>query len=370
MTTVATIDIATPNLFLCKGIWTLHYLDQLEAKLHTTPSEITTIIFDGEQIQAMDTAGAWLLYRTKQQLEQQGKTITLQHFAPNHLELLTMMAEHDVEHEPIPLPPQPNLLAKIGKSTCLQCSLAYDFLAFIGESAIGFLHVLASPKRIRWQALWSNIYQTGFTALPIVGLMSFLIGLVLAYQGGSQLSQYGANIFIVELVGITLLRELAPMMTAVIVAGRSGSAYTAQIGTMKVTEEIDALRTLGITPMELLVLPKLFALIIVLPLLTVFADVMAVLGGIVIANLVLDIQVYEFLDRFPQSVGLEHYLIGIGKAPIFAAIIALVGCYQGFQVSGSADSVGKHVTNSVVQAIFLVIIADAVFSIIFSWLGL
>ena len=207
-------------------------------------------------------------------------------------------------------------------------------------------------------------------ALPIVGLLAFLTGVVLAYQSGTQLSMYGANIFIVDLVGITLLRELAPLLTAIIVAGRSGSAYTAQIGTMRVTEEIDALRTLGIAPMELLVLPKLLALIILMPLLSAFADIMGVLGGMLVAKLAFGVSVADFLERFPEAVSLTNYLIGIGKAPVFAAVIALVGCYQGFQVQGGADSVGKQVTVSVVQAIFLVIVVDALFSVLFNALGI
>ena len=184
-----------------------------------------------------------------------------------------------------------------------------------------------------------------------------------------QLRTFGANIFIVDLVGISLLREIAPLVTAILVAGRSGSAYAAQIGTMTVTEELDALRSLGISPMSLLVIPRAIALVIALPLLTVFADAVGVFGGMLIALSQLGITFTEFLDRFEYAIVLRHYLIGIGKTPVFAAIIALVGCYQGFQVSGGVDSVGRHTTISVVQAIFLVIVTDAFFSILFSWWG-
>jgi phospholipid/cholesterol/gamma-HCH transport system permease protein len=193
---------------------------------------------------------------------------------------------------------------------------------------------------------------------------------VIAYQGGVQLRAYGANIFIVELVSLTMLRELAPMMTAIIVAGRTGSAYTAEIGTMKVTEEIDALRTLGIAPMDMLVLPKLFGLMLVLPLLTLVADAMGIAGGMVMAATQLDVGFHDFVDRIPQSDTLEAFLIGIGKAPVFAMIVATVGCFQGFQVTGSADSVGRQTTVSVVHSIFLVIVVDAAFSILFGWLGI
>ncbi|MFO7640787.1 MAG: ABC transporter permease, partial [Candidatus Competibacteraceae bacterium] len=192
----------------------------------------------------------------------------------------------------------------------------------------------------------------------------------IAYQGGEQLKFYGANIFIVELVALTLLRELAPLITAIIVAGRTGSSYTAQIGTMRITEEVDALRTIGIPPMDLLVLPKLLALIIALPLLTVFADIFSVFGGMIVARAFLEVSFTEFLDRFAQVVTLTSFLLGVGKAPVFAAIIALVGCYQGFQVRGGADSVGRHTTISVVQAIFLVIAANALFSVVLGGVGL
>ena len=191
---------------------------------------------------------------------------------------------------------------------------------------------------------------------------------MIAYQGAEQLQRFGANIYVADLVGLAMVRELSPMLTAIIVAGRSGSAYTAEIGTMKVTEEIDALRTIGVGPVELLVLPKMLALIIALPLLTVFTDVTGVLGGMVMARAQLDVSFDTFFDRLDDAISLTSFLIGIGKAPVFAIIIALVGCYQGFQVTGSADSVGRQTTVSVVQSIFLVIVTDALFSIAFSWL--
>ena len=211
-----------------------------------------------------------------------------------------------------------------------------------------------------------NMQHVGYDALPIVALLSLLIGMVIAYQAATQLARYGANIFIADLVGHSILRELGPMMVAIIVAGRSGSAYAAQIGTMKVSEEIDALRTLGISPYEMLVVPKMVALVIVLPLLTVFADVIGVLGGMLVAKFQLDVGAYAFLDRFDDTIQPATFLFGVGKAPVFAVIIAMVGCYQGFSASGSADSVGRHTTLSVVQSIFLIIIADAIFSVLAS----
>jgi phospholipid/cholesterol/gamma-HCH transport system permease protein len=198
-------------------------------------------------------------------------------------------------------------------------------------------------------------------------LLTFLVGVVIAYQGAEQLRKFGTNIFIVDLVGISLLREIAPLLVAILIAGRSGSAYAAEIGTMKVTEELDAVRTLGIAPMNLLVLPRTLALVIALPLLTVYADMMGVAGGMLIASSQLNVSVAAFVARFEEAVAVRHFLIGLGKAPFFAMIIALVGCYQGFQIRGGVDDVGRHTTISVVQSIFLVIVFDAICSILLNW---
>jgi phospholipid/cholesterol/gamma-HCH transport system permease protein len=226
------------------------------------------------------------------------------------------------------------------------------------------------PARVRWRPILYNIRSAGFDALPIVGLLSFMVGVVVAYQGADQLRQYGANIFVADLVGLSILREFAPLITAIIIAGRSGSAYAAQIGTMAVTEEIDAMRTLGIAPLELLVLPKFVALLIALPLLTVCADFLGVAGGMVMAKVQLGVGYGEFLDRLLKAVSVTAYLIGVGKAPVFAGIISIVGCFQGFRTKGGADSVGRQTTRAVVQTIFLVIVADALFSIAFSALDI
>ncbi len=264
----------------------------------------------------------------------------------------------------------PSALARVGRSAEAVFEQAWAMLSFIGETAQVFAGWLAQPSRIRWRVVLFNLRTAGFDALPIVGLLSFLLGVVVAYQGADQLRQYGANIFVADLVGLSMLREFAPLITAIIVAGRSGSAYAAQIGTMAVTEEIDAMRTIGIEPHELLVLPKILALMVALPLLTVFADVLGVMGGMVMAKTQLGVGFAEFLDRMANAVSITSYLVGVGKAPVFAAIIAVVGCFQGFRTRGGADSVGRQTTRSVVQSIFLVIVADALFSIAFSVLDL
>jgi phospholipid/cholesterol/gamma-HCH transport system permease protein len=246
----------------------------------------------------------------------------------------------------------------------------YAGASFTGEVTLALLRGMRHPSVLRLRPILYNIQSAGTAALPIVGLLAFLLGIVVAYQGADQLRRYGANIFIVDLVGLSMAREFAPLITAIIVAGRSGSAYAAQIGAMKTSEEIDAMRTLGIAPLEMLVLPKLVALLIALPLLTVFADISGVAGGMVMANSRLDVSFADFLDRLGDAVSVSSFLVGIGKAPVFAAIIALTGCFQGFLAEGGADSVGRQTTRSVVQSIFLVIVADALFSVLFSILHL
>ena len=274
------------------------------------------------------------------------------------------------KHENNALNANLTLIERVGKVTVEIFNQLVEMLSFVGETAIAIAKSIMQPKRIRWRPILFNIRTAGFDALPIVGLLTFLLGVVVAYQGAAQLRQYGANIFVADLIGLSMLREFAPLITAIIIAGRSGSAYAAQIGTMAVTEEIDAMRTLGISPQEMLVLPKLIALVVALPLLTVFADMLGVFGGMLMARQQLDVGFIEFLDRFVKAVSPTTFMIGVGKAPVFAVIIAIVGCFQGFKTKGGADSVGRQTTRSVVQSIFLVIVADALFSIAFSMLDL
>ncbi len=352
----------------CTGAWIVQesaLLDQhIKAVIWPDSRELT---IDCSALSALDTTGAWLLHRTLIERQKNDQHTTLIGLRAEFNTLLQLIISCHIEPDKAPAPRQ-HLLNRIGQSTWQGVSGLTGMLAFIGETAIILVRSVMQPHRIRWRPILHNLQSAGFEALPIVGLLSFLMGLVIAYQGADQLQRFGANIFIADLVGLSMLRELSPLLTAIIVAGRSGSAYAAQIGTMKVTEEIDALRTIGIGPTELLVLPKLIALIIALPLLTVFADVAGLFGGMIMARSKLDVSFDVFMHRLGDAIHLSSYLTGICKAPVFAAIIALVGCYQGFQVSGSADSVGRQTTVSVVQAIFLVILADALFSILFNWL--
>ncbi|HXR18509.1 MAG TPA: MlaE family lipid ABC transporter permease subunit [Steroidobacteraceae bacterium] len=340
--------------------------ERIEALAYPLEQEV---LIDASAVTALDTSGAWLLHRTALALQKRGRRVRIEGLRPEFEALLRLIESRTVALG-APAPPTPSMLVRLGLNSWEGLRGAYGLLSFLGEATVALARSIPDPRRIRWRAIAYNLQTAGFEALPICGLLSFLLGIVIAYQGAQQLQRFGANLYIADLVGLSMVRELSPLITAIIVAGRSGSAYAAQIGTMKVTEEVDALRTIGVGPLDLLVLPKVAALVIALPLLTVYTDIMGVLGGMIMARAQLQVSFTTFLNRLQEAVSLTSYAIGIGKAPVFAVIIALVGCYQGFRVTGSAESVGRQTTVSVVQSIFLVILSDALFSIAFSWLKL
>jgi len=355
---------------VCTGHWTVHQLARLEAHLKQTRWPEGRIRIELSSVERMDTGGAWVLQRLRASLERGQHPVELCGLPPKAAGLLELVQGTAMKVEAVPRKVQPRVLEELGRRGVKVAARGIGLLAFIGEMGAAWLRQIRNPRHIRWKEIAQSLGEAGPKALPIVGLLAFLLGIVIAYQGGIQLRQYGASLFIADLVGLSMVRELAPMITAIIVAGRTGSAYTAQIGTMQVTEEVDALRSMGIPPMDLLVLPKLIALIVALPLLTVFADIMGVLGGMVMASVQLDIAFSTYIDRLGVAVSVDSYLVGLGKAPVFAAIIATIGCYQGFQVAGSAESVGRRTTVSVVQSILAVIVVDAAFSVAFNRMGI
>ncbi len=363
----ATISVQD-NVILCRGSWTLPNLSQLERRGRALqwPSS-STVFYDVGDVTAMDTGGALMLRRCLDGVRRKGQQTSLQGLKPEFAELLHKVEAQWTWSERKAAVGGTRWVERITRVVRSRQTSVLRALAFVGESTIAFGRALIRPRTIRWRALLRIVELDGVRALPITGLLTFLVGVVIAYQGAEQLRKFGTNIFIVDLVGISLLREIAPLIVAILIAGRSGSAYAAEIGTMKVTEELDAVRTLGISPMNLLVLPRSLGLVIALPLLTVYADVVGVFGGMLIALGELNVSFVEFIARFEEAVPLRHLLIGLGKAPFFAAIIALVGCYQGFQIRGGVDDVGRHTTISVVQGIFLVIVFDALCSILLNW---
>ncbi len=365
----AEITVTSPGRFVLSGNWTAHTLADADLKLASmSDCHAPEVVLDGSGLENIDSVGVWILQRHFKKIRDTGRSVRLLGWSPQFQKLLEVV-DKQID-TPVPVAPQVSRLAKIGMQSETVLLGMFALLSFVGECALALVRIASQPKRWRLRLILKNIQIAGFDALPIIGLTAFLLGIVVAYQGADQLRHYGAGIFVVDLVGLAMLREFSPLITAIIIAGRSGSAYAAQIGTMVVTEEIDGMRTIGIEPLEFLVLPKIFALLVALPLLTVFADVTGVFGGMVMARSQLDISFHEFVVRFGSEIHLSALYIGVGKAVVFAAIIAIVGCYQGFRTKGNADSVGRQTTRSVVQSIFMVIVLDSGFSVIFSILGL
>lgn len=352
---------------LLKGAWTINEFHELEAKLPAlnTPNG-DDIIINGDAITKIDSSGALLLARMIAHLEV-NKQVILKGFSENRIELLNNVKSRLDNLQNSSSREKLSLLENIGKQFYLKINNLLLFLDFLGEVSVVAVKSILKPSRETFKYFFAVVDDAGINAVPIVSLLSFLIGVVLAYQMGIQLKTYGANIYIAYYSGMAMLREFAPLITALIAAGRTSSAFTALIGMMKVNEEIDALSTMGISAYERLIIPRVLGLLLAMPLLTLLADVFGVLGCMVMSKHMLHVEFKDFLLSLQEQLHVEHYLIGIGKAPVFALIISLVGCFQGFRVELSADSVGQNTTRSVVQAIFLIIIADAIFSVIFSW---
>jgi len=358
------------------GGWTfdhLPHLDRRYAKILTEAEQFGggTAQIGLRGVTSMDTSGAWLLSRLESRLSALGWSVDMPVADHRHQALLSEV-QRTAFHTPSE-PPGPSglvrVIAGLGKGTIDVAIEGGRLLSFFGWTVVTLIRSLLHPSRLRLTSLTHHLEHTCLNALPIVGLIAFLIGVVMAYQGADQLKRFGAEIFTVDLVGVSVLREIGILLTAIVVAGRSGSAFTAEIGAMAVNQEVDALKTLGLDVVEVLVLPRMLALMIALPLLAFVADILGLFGGGLMAWLVLDITPAQFLSQLESAIEPATFWVGIIKAPVFAFLIALVGCYQGLLVSGGADSVGRHTTKSVVISIFLVIVFDALFSILFSVLG-
>lgn len=261
-------------------------------------------------------------------------------------------------------------LIEIGKVSLGLVFLALDLIVFLGQVAVGLFLTCLHPKRLRIVSVFYHIEKMGVNALPIISLLALSLGLVLAYQGEEQLRRFGAEIYTINLVSISMLREIGVLITAILVAGRTGSSITAQIGIMKINQEVDALNTLGLNPMDILILPRIIALVLVMPLLTFAADIAGLIGGGIMVVFSLDVTPQLYIHRISESVTLGGFWIGILKAPLFGGLIGLVSCFEGMRVKGTAESIGTCTTRSVVESIFLVTIADALLSIFFSKVGI
>jgi len=353
----------------CQGRWKTQTLAKLTAKYQkmTFPRE-SEITIDTAHVDEFDTAGLWMLSKLVRYLKQLNCVAHVSGLSEEQTEIFNKITDNKLEAEPIEK--MSPFLERLGKNVASLNQLIILFLTFFGAISLYCYNWFKDIQHVRWRSVLNNIDTTGLQASGIVALLSFLIGLVLAYQVGIQLQNYGATIYVVDLLGISLLREFSPLLTAIIVAGRSGSAFAAQIGTMKLNEELDALKTLGISPIEILVLPKVLGLIIALPLLTILAVCFSLFGGIIMSKLMLGISPVDFLHRFGDVMRIKTLLLGEIKTPIFAAMISSIGCFQGFLVTNSAASVGERTTTSVVHSIFMIIVCDALFSIIYSTLGI
>ena len=356
--------------FRIEGSPTVQRLAEIEKKLASSAGAVKAekIVWDLSALESMDSALALLIAKQIMQAEQKGKEVLLGEMGDEVEKMLSMAREH-AHFESRFKPPKTALLEAVGRDFFDRREKLGAFLGFFGQLSLVFIHTLSHLRQIRWKEMFFEINESGIRALPIIALTTFLIGVVVAYQAAAQLKLYGANIFIVDMLGISILRELAPMLAAIIVAGRSGSAYAAQIGVMKITEELDAMRTMGFDPYAFLVLPRLLALVIMMPVLIFFADIAGLIGGILIAKIDLGLTTTLFLDRFVEVVKVKHFWIGLLKGPFFALLIASIGIYRGLQVKNDTQSIGFNTTKAVVESIFAVIICDAFFSIIFTNLG-
>jgi phospholipid/cholesterol/gamma-HCH transport system permease protein len=351
------------------GDWNIENISKIQDEIKTTKisSHVSgDVMFDGKKISKLDSAGVLLIKKELDKLRLKKINVKLHHFSDQNIKLFSLTEKKSVSLKNIPQVKTPEWRAALGKYSIDQGLEFLEYLNFIGRLFFETIRVYYRPDLWRWRSIISTINRTGTQALPIIAILSFMIGVVISYQMGNQLREYGANIFIVDLLGLSILREFGPLLTAIMVAGRTGSAFTAQIGIMKINQEIDALSAMGIELNELLILPRLIGLLIVMPLLTIWADIFGIIGGMMMAQNMLGITWHEFVLRFQQEIPLRSLIIGLAKAPLFAFVISTVSCFQGMKVHGSAESVGTRTTRSVVLAIFFMIVIDAILSVILS----
>ncbi len=364
-----TTDPSGRRVLVLEGDWTAFTISPIDRRLkelRVDDGDSTHVDVSG--LQDFDTAGAYMVDRTMRQLgAPTGADILISgehHSARDLLEVVSKSIPDTIERSP----DEGGLKAmveRVGRGVVDFIHEGRGILEFIGEAVATVVRLLMTPHRIRWTSVVAVMEDAGLDALPIVAMLSFFIGLVISFLGVSLLQQFGAQVYTVEMVGVLMLREFGVVLTAILLAGRTDSAFTAQIGAMRMREEIDAMRILGLNPMEVLVAPRMLALVVMTPLLTFAATMSGIFGGMVVMWTVLDISPSMFILRIYETVPYQHFWVGMVKAPVFALVVALVGCRQGLLVSGDVQSLGDRTTSSVVQAIFLVIVIDALFAILF-----
>ncbi|HEX2762486.1 MAG TPA: ABC transporter permease [Allosphingosinicella sp.] len=346
------------------GDLTLPRLGVLPTRLERLKGDVA--VLDLTEVGRMDTIGAWIIHRTAR--DRGGEVVVADDCARALLDQVEA-ADQPVKVRPDPPSPFVRVLGQVGGATLEAGRTLLGLLGFFGAMLLSMVHVFAQPRRFRINAIVQRFEVVGVHAFGIIGLMSFLVGIVIAQQGAVQLRQFGAEVFTVNLIGRSSIKELGVLMTAIMVAGRSGSSFAAQLGSMKLAEEVDAMRTIGVSPMEALVLPRVFATVLMMPLLAFYAALVAILGGGIFCWISLDIPPITFVQRIREVVPLTDLWQMLVKAPVFGLLIAMTGCFQGMQVKSDAEEVGLRTTMAVVQAIFLVIVLDAFFAVFFTEIG-
>lgn len=351
------------------GEWRALQIAQIDSALAAIELPAGSALRIGTQrLTALDLTGAWALREFVRRARGDGREVSFSGAPPDQLRLLDEMQASAAPTAPAAPPAGPEhsaVLWTIGRHAVRAGADLLDGLGFIGRASVTFLRALTSLKRLRPISVARHVYDTGLTAVPIVALIGFLISVIIAYMSAQQLRGLGADIYVVDLVAIGVLRELGVLLTSIIVAGRSGSAYAAELGAMKLNEEVDALTATGVDPFEVLVVPRLLGLTIALPLLTIVADLVGLAGGALLCRYLLDMPLTQFVGRVNYAISPSTFWVGLVKAPVFAMLIGLCGCYRGMLVRDSARELGRLVTVAVVQAIFFVILADALFAVLF-----
>jgi phospholipid/cholesterol/gamma-HCH transport system permease protein len=354
------------NRLALKGALTIRTIVEAEKSLEIGWKQRKSRALDLAELDSLDTPGALLLCALRDH------DVELTRVRPEHQALLDLVCGLDRKALPKPrhIPRWRELIIQLGKGADGAWHDTLDIITFVGHVASAIVHAFLHPGELRLPSISRQVSETGVNALPIVGLLAVMIAIVIAYQGVAQLRPYGGEDLTIDLVAVSVLREMGVLITAIMVAGRSGSAFTAEIGVMKSREEIDALNVMGLDPMAMLVVPRVIGIVITLPLLTFYADIMGLLGGAVIAKALLGVSPTQYLEHARLAVDGSDFFVGLLKAPVFAFVIGVIGCMHGMRVRGSAESVGRETTGSVVKAIFLVIVLDALFSILFEKLGM
>jgi len=357
------------------GSWTAVNVKNLEALSEGITAEIArskTVKLNMNGLSELDTLGAWLLEKLSRRVAAAGHPAEFVGVAENYAGLIEEMRQVN-RHNPAPArAPNPILvkLGEIGRSAVSATDDVTVFLHMLGSLFMALIGVLRRPRSLRFTSLVYQLYKVGWQAIPIVALITFLIGAIIAQQGFFHFRKFGAESYVVDMVGILVLRELGVLIVAIMVAGRSGSAYTAELGSMKMREEIDALSTMGLDPIEVLILPRVVALICALPILSFIGSIAALYGGGLVAQFYGDMAPAIFIARLHEAISVTHFKVGIIKAPFMALVIGIVACSEGLRVKGSAESLGRQTTTSVVKSIFLVIVLDGLFAVFFASIGM